>query len=240
MKAMILAAGSGTRLRPLTARIPKCMIPIGGKPILERTIEHLRRYGVTELVINVCTLPQVIMDTFGDGERWGVHIVYSVEERPLGTAGGVKRAARFFDQAPFVVWYGDNLSRCDLDRLIGYHHAKGGLATIALFERESVSQSGIVGLDEDDRIQRFLEKPRPDQIFSHWVNAGILILEPNVLDLIPSGRLDFSLDIFPALLAARHRLYGYRLSNAEGLWWVDTPADLARVQAEWQDLEETP
>jgi len=139
---------------------------------------------------------------------------------------------------PFLVWYGDNLSHCDLDRLLRFHRAKGGLATIALFNRENVTQSGIVGLDADDRILRFLEKPRPDQVFSHWVNAGILILEPAVLDLIPMGRQDFSLDIFPALLAAGHRLYGYRLSGAEGLWWVDTPADLARVQAEWQDLEE--
>jgi NDP-sugar pyrophosphorylase family protein len=236
MKAMILAAGSGTRLRPLTERVPKCMIPIGGKPILERTIEHLRRYGVTELVINVCTLPQVIMDTFGDGERWGVHIVYSVEERPLGTAGGVKRAARFFDQAPFVVWYGDNLSRCNVGRLIARHTAKGSVATVALHHREEVSQSGIVGLDRDDRIVRFLEKPRPEQIFSHWVNAGIYVLAPAVLDFVPGeAPADFARDVFPAMLLAGQPLYGYPLAAQEGLWWIDRPEDLARVQAAWEE-----
>lgn len=241
MKAMILAAGAGVRLRPLTDYVPKCMISIGGKPILERTIEHLSRHDVTEMIINVCTLSQVIMDYFGDGGRWGVHIVYSVEERPLGTAGGVKHVAQFFDQKPFIVWYGDNLSTCDLGRLIARHAAKGSVATIALHQRDEVGQSGIVGLDSDDRIVRFLEKPRPEQVFSHWVNAGIYVLAPTVLELIPAGApADFARDLFPAMLAAGQPLYGYRLAADEGLWWIDTPADLARVQQEWQTSQEGP
>ena len=221
------------------------MIPIGGKPLLEHTIAWFAHYGVRDIVINLCHMPQAIVDHFGDGSRWGVNLTYSIEQEALGTAGGLKNVAWFFNDSadatrrePFVVWYGDNLSRCDLDRLVRLHRAKGGLATIALFERENVSQSGIIGLDDEDRIRRFLEKPRLDQVFSHWVNAGILVLEPAVLDFIPAGCQDFSFDIFPALLAADRLLYGYRLSAAEGHWWVDTPADLARVQAEWQDLEE--
>ena len=234
MKAMILAAGQGTRLRPLTERMPKCMVPVGGKPILEHTIEWLHKFGVTELAINLCYLPQVIIDYFGDGSSWGVEITYSIEEQLLGTAGGVKNVAWYFD-GPFFVWYGDNLSRCNLDRLYRYHQTKNGSATIALHYREDVTRSGIAGLDGEDRIVRFLEKPRPEQVFSHWVSAGIFVLEPAVLNLIPQGRaVDFGRDIFPALLDGEHPLYGYRLAADEGLWWIDRPEDLARVQKEWE------
>ncbi len=289
MKAMILAAGQGVRLRPLTGRTPKCMLPVGGVPLLEHTIRWLGQHGITELVINLCYLPQVVIDHFHDGSDWGVHITYSIEQQPLGTAGGVKNVQRFFDE-PFIVWYGDNLSRCDLHRLVRFHRARRALATMALHYREDVMQSGIVGLDEDDRIVRFVEKPQPGQVFSHWVNAGILFLEPAVLDFIPpapytpspladatptpspladatptpspladaiptpfpladatptppllaggvrggGGAIDLSHDVFPALLAAGQPLYGYRLSADEGLWYVDRPEDLARVQSEWE------
>jgi NDP-sugar pyrophosphorylase family protein len=228
-KAMILAAGQGTRLRPLTENIPKCMVPIAGKPLLEHTVEWLHRHGVVELVINLCHLPEAIVKHFGDGRQWGVHITYSLEPEPLGTAGGVRNAARFFD-GPFFVWYGDNLSACDLRRLYSFHRARGGVATIALYYRKDPTASGIVGLDRDGRITRFLEKPGPDQVFSHWVNAGIFVLERQVLDAIPSeGTPDFGRDVFPALLAAGQRLYGYCLSAGEGLWWIDTSQDLERV-----------
>jgi mannose-1-phosphate guanylyltransferase len=139
--------------------------------------------------------------------------------------------ADFFD-APFFVWYGDNLSTCRLDRLWEFHLKKGGVATIALHEREDPTQSGIVGLDEDERVFRFLEKPRPEQVFSHWVSAGILVLEPQALEAVPSeGAPDFGRDVFPALLNQGAALYGYRMSKDEGLWWIDTVADLQRVQA---------
>jgi NDP-sugar pyrophosphorylase family protein len=230
MKAMILAAGQGTRLRPITEHIPKCMVSIGGKPVLEHTIEWLRRYGVTELIINLCHLPEVVMNHFSDGSKWGVKITYSIEEEPLGTAGGVKNVAWFFD-GTFFLWYGDNLSTCNLDRLYQFHRVKGGLATIALHYRDDPAQSGIVGLDEDDRIVRFQEKPQPDQVFSHWVSAGLFVLEPQVLEAIPpEGAPDFGRDIFPALLTAGKPLYGYRMSGDEGLWWIDTPEDLRRME----------
>lgn len=229
---MLLAAGRGERLRPLTDRVPKCMVPLQGKPLLQHTVEWLAGYGVTDVVVNLCYLPHAVMDHFGDGSRWGVHITYSVEEQALGTAGGVKRAAGFFD-GPFFVWYGDNASTCNLERLYAFHRQAGGVATIALFERSDVSQSGIVGLDADGRITRFLEKPSPEQVFSHWVNGGIYALEPGVLDFVPlEGAPDFGRDVFPALLAAGRPLYGYRMGPDEGLWWIDTPADLQRLQAQ--------
>jgi NDP-sugar pyrophosphorylase family protein len=233
---MILAAGRGSRLRPLTDRVPKCMVPLRGKPWLEHTVAWLAGYGVTEIVVNLSYLPHAVMDHFGDGSRWGVRITYSVEAQPLGTAGGVKNVERFFHGAPFFVWYGDNVSTCDVARLYRFHAEQGGLATIALFHRPDVGQSGIVGLDPNDRITRFLEKPAPDQVFSHWVNGGIYVLEPAVLDsVLPSGVPDFAKDVFPALLAAGQPLFGYRMSPDEGLWWIDTPADLQRVQAQLSD-----
>jgi mannose-1-phosphate guanylyltransferase/phosphomannomutase len=231
-KAMILAAGQGTRLRPLTEHVPKCMIPVRGKPVLQHIIEWLGKCGVTEIIINLYYLPQVIIDHFGNGRRWGVQITYSMENRPLGTAGGVKNVAWFFDKGPFFIWYGDNLSACDLYRLYTFHRTKSGLATIALHHRDDPIHSGIVGLDEDDRIVRFLEKPQPNQVFSHWVSAGIFVLEPAILDFIPAeGSPDFGRDVFPAVLAATQPLYGYRMSANEGVWWIDTPADLDRVQS---------
>jgi NDP-sugar pyrophosphorylase family protein len=232
LKAMLLAAGLGTRLRPITDQIPKCMLPIAGKPLLETNVEWLRKFGFTELVINLYSLPQVIIDHFGDGYKWGVHITYSLEEKILGTAGGVKRAAQYFDNT-FLVWYGDNLSTCNLADLVAFHQSKKGLATVVLFHREDVASSGIIELDEHNRIVRYLEKPQPDQIFSHWVNAGIYILQPEILINIPSeGESDFGRDIFPMLLQKYFPLYGYTMSDTEGLWWVDTIEDLQRTQLE--------
>ena len=237
MKAMILAAGQGTRLHPLTEHIPKCMVPLAGKPLLEYTVEWLRRYGVTELIINLYHLPHVVMRHFGDGTRWGVKITYSVEKDPLGTAGGIKNVEWFFDR-PFYVWYGDNLSTCDLNRLYRFHRAKGGIATIALHHRDDPTASGIADLDDQDRITWFVEKPRPDQVFSHWASAGILVLEPEVLDAIPDGTpSDFGRDLFPSLLARGEAMYGYRMSQGENLWWIDTPEDLRRVKAIWEEGE---
>jgi NDP-sugar pyrophosphorylase family protein len=230
-KAILLAAGQGERLRPLTQRVPKCMVEIAGKPLLERNVEWLKKYGVTDLVINLHYLPESVAGHFGDGSRWGVRITYSRERELLGTAGAVRNVADFFD-GPFFVWYGDNLSTCRLDRLWAMHTARGGVATIALHEREDPTQSGIVGLDETDRITRFLEKPRSDQVFSHWVSAGILALDPQVIDSIPGGGAsDFGRDVFPRLLKEGAALYGYKMSVEEGLWWIDTAGDLERVRA---------
>jgi mannose-1-phosphate guanylyltransferase len=230
-RAVVLTAGRGTRLRPFTETVPKCMAPLSGRPLLEHTVERLRDYGVTQLCVNLHYLPEVVPAHFGDGGRWGVQITYSFEEELLGTAGSVKKMAADFDE-PFFVWYGDNLSSCRLDLLWRQHVEKGADVTVALHEREDPTQSGIVGLDDDGRITRFLEKPRPEQVFSHLVSAGIFVLNPSVLDAVPAeGASDFGRDVFPRLLAEGARLYGYRMGEGEGLWWIDTPADLQRVQA---------
>ena len=231
-KVMVLAAGRGSRLRPLTDHTPKCMVPLGGKPLLEHSIEWLRRGGVHQIIINLCHLPDRVIDHFGDGTRWGVHIAYSLEAQPLGTAGGVRNVAHLLE-GPFFVWYADNLSTCSLKGLYALHRERGGMATIALHYREDPTASGIVQLDENAGIVRFLEKPRIDQVFSHWVNAGIYVLEPEVMSYIPTeGTPDFARDVFPAMLAEGQPLYGYRMLGGEELFWIDTPQDLQRVLEE--------
>lgn len=234
-KAMVLAAGEGLRLRPLTERLPKCMIRVGGKPVLEHTLAWLRRHGVTEVIVNLYHRPEAIREHFGDGRQWGLRLAYSDEDQPLGTAGGVKKAAWFFD-GPFFVWYGDNLSTCRLDRLWQFHRQRGASVTIALHQREDPTQSGVVAFDQQGRVTRFLEKPRPGQVFSHWVNAGILALEPEALASLPGGGpLDFGKDVFPAWLEAGLPLYAYRLSPEEKLVWIDTLEDLERAQTAWPE-----
>jgi NDP-sugar pyrophosphorylase family protein len=211
------------------------MIPIAGKPILQHNIELLARHGIRELAINLHHCPDVISDLFGDGTRFGVQITYSFEPVLLGTAGALKKIESFFSET-FVVIYGDNLIHCDLTRLLNMHRRHAAQVTIALFEREDVTQSGIVELDGADRITRFLEKPATDQVFSHWVNAGVLVLEPLILQQIPADvPSDFGREILPRLVRDGAALYGYRMGPHEGLWWIDTPADLERVQQTFKE-----
>jgi mannose-1-phosphate guanylyltransferase len=229
--AMVLAAGKGTRLYPVTEAMPKCMVPIAGRPLLEHTVLTLRDQGVQRLVINVHHLAHVITDHFGDGSRFGVEIRYSPEEELLGTAGGVRRA---FDQGlladRFFVWYGDNLSRCNLEALAAQHFRLEADTTIAVHHRDDPTKSGIVGLDDGGAIQRFLEKPKPEEVFSNWVNAGIYLLESSVLAQVPEGFCDFGRDVFPKMLSQGKRLAGYRMSASEDLLWVDSPEDLKRTE----------
>ena len=228
MKAMLLAAGEGRRLRPLTADLPKPMVRVGGRPILEYNVRLLAQHGINELVINLHHHPEAVSSYFGDGRRWGVSITYSYEPELLGTAGAVKRVAQLFTETFFVL-YGDNLTTCDLERLLAYHRCKGGIGTVVLHYREDPTASGIAELDGTDRITRFLEKPHREEVFSHWVNAGLLVLEPEVVDYIPADRpSDFGRHILPTLLADGQALYGYRMS--EPLWWIDTLADYERLQ----------
>jgi NDP-sugar pyrophosphorylase family protein len=195
---------------------------------LEHNVRLLVRHDIRDIIINLHHKPEVIRSHFGDGSKFGAHITYSWEPDLLGTAGAVKQVAPEFDK-PFLVWYGDNLTDCDLTRLITFHRARGGCATMALFYREDVTASGIVRLNEEARILEFLEKPRSDQVFSHFVNAGILVLEPSLLHQIPIGISDFGRDILPDLLTHGQPIFGYRMN--EQLWWIDTPEDYANTLA---------
>jgi NDP-sugar pyrophosphorylase family protein len=230
MKALLLAAGEGKRLRPLTENLPKPMIPIAGKPILEHNINVLVCFGIRDIAINLHHCPEVVMNHFGDGSRFGVRITYSYEPELLGTAGAVKKLKHFFKDT-FLVFYGDNLINCDLDRLLLFHHAHQGIGTIVLHYRDDVSQSGVVVLDQFGRVTQFIEKPREDQVKSHWVNAGVLVFETEVLNYIPSGiPSDFGREILPRLLGQGKRLYGYTLGNDEEIWWIDRIEDYERIR----------
>jgi NDP-sugar pyrophosphorylase family protein len=230
MKALLLAAGEGKRLRPLTERLPKPMIPIAGKPILEHNVNFLARWGIREIAINLHHCPEVVINHFGDGSGFGVNITYSYEPELLGTAGAVKKLESYFYDT-FVVIYGDNLINCDLKRLISFHRGHGGIATIAVHFREDLSNSGVVALDDQNRVMHFLEKPQENQFASHWVNAGVLLLEKEVLQYIPSGvPCDFGREILPNLLVKGQRLYGYKFSADEQIWWIDRIEDHERVQ----------
>jgi mannose-1-phosphate guanylyltransferase len=237
MKGFILAAGEGSRLRPLTDTIPKPMVPLAGRPILEHAVEALARHGVRDLIVNLHHKPDVIRTYFGDGSRFGMRIQYSFEPVLLGTAGALTPWADFLDETFFLV-YGDNLSTCDLTKLAAFHRARAARATIALFWREDPRQSGIADLESDGRVRRFVEKPAADEVFSHWVNAGILVLEPACVADIPQGRpSDFGREILPRWIAEGQPVYGYEMAEDERLWWIDTCADLVHAKREWEALQ---
>lgn len=215
MKAVIMAGGKGTRLRPLTSRLPKPMVPLLNKPCMEYIIELLKRYGITEIAVTVQYLPQVIQHYFGDGSDYGVQLHYYEETLPLGTAGSVKNAADFLDDT-FIVISGDALTDFNLDQAISFHQKKGGLGTLVLHQVDNPLEFGVVMTDETGRIIRFLEKPSWSEVFSDTVNTGIYVLEPEILSFFDHGQVfDFSKDLFPLVMEKGHAMYGY---VAEGYW----------------------
>jgi mannose-1-phosphate guanylyltransferase/phosphomannomutase len=217
MKAMILAAGVGSRLDPLTRNVPKPMVPIVNRPVMEHIVELLKRHGFNEIMVNLYYLGEQIETHFGDGSRWGVRIHYSKEDRLWGDAGSVKRCEHFFDDT-FVVIGGDDITDLDLTRLLRYHKEKHAIATIALSLVDDPSEYGIALLNERGRITRFLEKPRGEVIFSNAANTGVYVFEPEIFDLIPRGvTYGFGANLLPLLLEQRRPFYGFLTSS----YWKD-------------------
>jgi mannose-1-phosphate guanylyltransferase/phosphomannomutase len=234
MKAVVMAGGEGTRLRPLTSNQPKPMVPIVGKPCMEHILELLREHGLTDVVVTVAFLPQAIRGYFGEGETLGMQIGYSVEESPLGTAGSVRLAAKQLDDT-FVVISGDALCDVDLGALIAFHQEREAAVTIGLKAVDNPLEFGIVVTDEEGRIERFLEKPSWSQVFSDTINTGIYVLEPEVLRHIPTDQpYDFSKELFPYLLEMGRPLYGYVM---DGYWQDIGNLDQFR-QANYDALEQ--
>ncbi|NIR38886.1 MAG: NDP-sugar synthase, partial [Actinobacteria bacterium] len=215
MKAVIMAGGEGTRLRPLTSNVPKPMMPLANRPMMEHIVGLLKRHGFDEIVATVAFRANQIRDWFGDGSDFGVRMVYAVEESPLGTAGSVRNAMEELTE-PFLVISGDVLTDVDLGRIVAAHREKKALATIGLIRVENPLEFGIVITRDDGSIERFLEKPGWGQVFSDTINSGIFVLEPGIFDYIPPDRaVDFSGEVFPALLADGKPLHG---AVAEGYW----------------------
>jgi len=232
MKAIVLAAGKGERLRGVVDAIPKPMIEVRGRPILEHNIIWLRDYGIKDIYINLHHMPDTITHHLGNGSSWGVKITYSYEAELLGTSGAVKRIVSIFwkkfdRNERFLVIYGDNMFNYDLDKVLNFdleHH--DGIGTIAVYRKEGdLSQSGIVILDDTNRIIKFIEKPARVNVFkekSVFVNSGVYVLGKKIVDYIPGDRYsDFGTDIFPKVISAGECLYGIVI-EAEPIC-VDTP-----------------
>jgi len=233
MKAVIMAGGEGTRLRPLTSNHPKPMLPMANRPMMEHVIGLLRRHGFTEIIVTVAFMANAIRNYFGDGSQLGVDISYAVEETPLGTAGSVANARSLLDE-PFMVISGDVLTDIDLSAVVAFHQEKGALATLALKAVEDPLEFGIVITEPDGAIERFLEKPSWGQVFSDTINTGIYVLEPEIFDFIdPDRSVDFSGEVFPAVLQARRRIFGF---VADG-YWEDVGTLEAYLQAHHDILE---
>ncbi len=216
MRAVLMAGGSGTRLRPLTCDLPKPMVPILNKPIAEHIINLLKRNQITEVIATLHYLPDIMRDYFQDGSDFGVEMTYAIEEeQPLGTAGCVKNIAELLNET-FLVISGDSITDFDLTAAIAFHKQKKSRATIILTRVPNPIQFGVVITDKEQRIKRFLEKPSESEIFSDTVNTGTYILEPEILEYLPEGEeKDFSKDLFPMLLENNEPMYGY---IAEGYW----------------------
>lgn len=224
MKAVLMAGGSGTRLRPLTCDIPKPMVPVLSRPMAEHIVNLLKRHGFDEIVMTLYYLPHVLQNYFADGSEFGVSITYSIEEKmPLGTAGSVKACADQLKDT-FIVISGDSLTDIDLSAAIAFHKAKGSMATLVLKRVDNPLEFGVVITDDQGRIRRFLEKPSSSEVFSDTINTGTYILEPKVLEYLePDTEVDFSKDLFPQLLRNGDPMYGY---IATGYW-----EDIGNLQA---------
>jgi mannose-1-phosphate guanylyltransferase len=242
-KGMILAAGQGTRVRPLTKDLPKPMVPILGKPVMEYLIEHLARHGIREIIVNVAYHHQRIEQYFGDGSRWGVEIAYSYEgvrehgdilPRPMGSAGGMRRIqdfSGFFDDTTLVLC-GDALIDLDITAAIAEHKAKGALASVVALDvpLEEVQNYGVVVADADGRIQSFQEKPKPAEAKSTLASTGIYIFEPEILEKVPKGKVyDIGSELFPQLAQDGSPFF---VQNRPFHW-----IDIGRVSDYWTVLQ---
>ena len=227
-----MAGGEGSRLRPLTSGLPKPLVPVVGKPVMEHILGLLREHGIQDVIVTLQYLGSAIRDYFGDGSDFGMDITYAVEDAPLGTAGSVKNAQAHLDE-PFIVISGDALTDIDLARALQFHQDRKALATIVLTAVPDPLEYGVVITSPEGAVQRFLEKPSWGEVFSDQVNTGIYVLDPQVLSLIPAGKVvDWSADIFPAMLARKMPLYGYLGPG----YWCDIGNIQTYYQANWDAL----
>jgi len=227
MKAVIMAGGEGTRLRPLTCGRPKPMVPVANKPVMEHITDLLKRNNIVNIAATLQYMPDLITEYFSDGEAFGVRIRYYIEQKPLGTAGSVKNAEDFLDEH-FLVISGDALTDIDLTKAIEFHREKDAVATLVLKKVDIPLEYGVVVTDQEGRIVRFLEKPSWGEVFSDTVNTGIYILSPEIFQYIkPDEVFDFSRDLFPLLLKENKRMYGYITEE----YWCDIGDIGAYIQA---------
>lgn len=218
MKAVILAGGEGTRIRPLTKNLHKAMLPLLNRPLMEFILDYLRGEGITEVIFALSYRPQDVSDYFGDGHKFGLKISYVLETTPLGTAGAVKNASHYFDDQPFCVLNGDIFYRIKLRLMLEKHVQNKAAASIALTRVEDPRAYGLVKTNGEDRVLEFLEKPSGNGIESGMINAGIYIISPQALKLVPDGSpYMFEKGLFPELIRRGEKVYGFPSSS----YWID-------------------
>src|SRR5258708_5090129 len=233
MKAVVMAGGEGSRLRPLTSRQPKPLVPVAGRPIMEHILLHLRRHQMRDVVATVQYLGASIRNYFGDGSEQGVALSYSVEDSPLGTAGSVMLARQSLTET-FVVISGDSLTDIDLAAATRFHRERRAIATIVLKPVPNPLEYGVVAIDEGGAVQRFIEKPSWGEVISDLANTGIYILDPAVFDFFRAGEVtDWSGDVFPKLLKQGENVFGWVASG----YWEDVGSHAAYVKANFDCLE---
>jgi mannose-1-phosphate guanylyltransferase len=215
---MLLGAGLGTRLRPITYEVPKPMVPVLGEPVIGHILRLLKRHGFEQVIANLHYYPDMIRDRFGDGSEYGVELGYSFEQELLGTAGGVRNVRDFFGEDAFLIISGDALTDIDLGALWARHRETGGIGTLALKHVDDPSQLGVVIVAEDGRIQGFQEKPDPAEALSNLGSCGIYVFEPEIFDHFPEKDfVDWAQDVFPVLLEQDVPFYGHEIRD----YWND-------------------
>lgn len=233
MKAVIIAGGPGTRLRPLTYNIPKPIIPFFDKPFLLYQLEYLKKYGINEVIINTHYLHTHLKDILKDGSDLGMKIFYSYEEKPMGTAGAVKLAENYFDDEPILILNGDILTDINISEIIKYHKNNNSDITIALTKVKDPTAFGLVFTDDNGKVEKFLEKPSYDEAVINTVNAGIYIINPEYFKLVPKNEpYSFERGLFPLMLNLEKSLYGY-VSNS---YWMDIGTPDKYIQAHHDTL----
>jgi mannose-1-phosphate guanylyltransferase len=228
MKVVVLVGGEATRLRPLTCNTPKIMVPVLNRPFLEHFVGYLKAHNIVDIVLAIGKSAGQVRDCFGDGCQLGVRIVYSVEDSPLGTAGAVKNAQRFLDDS-FIVFNGDVFTDIDLTAMAQLHRKNGAMASLALTPVDDPTIYGVVETDSRGRVRRFLEKPSRDEATTNMINAGIYVLEPDILNYIITGTFSmFERDVFPPLVGKGEAIYAYSFHD----YWIDmgTPDKYLRLQ----------
>ena len=234
MKAVILVGGFGTRLRPLTYTTCKAMLPVLNRPFLEHMFCYLKRHQVDDIILSMGYLPDKIQEYFGDGSKFGVKLHYAVEDSPLGTAGAAKNAEQYLDNGAFFVFNGDIFTNIDLTAMLNFHRERLSKATIALTPVEDPSQFGVVETDEHGWVKAFIEKPPREKATTNMINAGIYILEPEVLARVPPRtKYMFEHHVFPDLLRDRMAVYGFPTKA----YWIDmgTPQKYMKLQCDLLD-----
>lgn len=235
MKALILAAGYGTRLEPLTLAVPKPMVPVVNLPTMQHNIELLKKFGFRDITANIHYHPEQIENYFSDGNAFGVNLSYSFEDELLGTAGGVKRMAQKVSgvDGTFLVLSSDALTSVNLKRLVEYHKQKKALATVALAKVTDVAEFGVAIQEADGKITGFQEKPQPEVALSDLANTGIYVFEPGILEMIPDGFFDFGKELFPKLVKDKAPIYGYQMVE----YWNDVGGLEKYIQSNYDAMK---